>query len=88
MSDITAAAEEAVAIARGEQAANRVYINGVFYVPEEKYAALTSRVEELEAALNRAAHRLAGAMLSHYAHEAYSIADPRTAITKGESNDH
>ena len=43
-------------------------------------ADLTARVKELEGALSTAAHRLAGAMLSHYAHEAYSIAEPRAEL--------
>ena len=41
---------------------------------------LTARVKELEGALSTAAHRLAGAMLSHYAHEAYSIAETRAEL--------
>ena len=46
----------------------------------EKNDRLTARVKELEGALSTAAHRLAGAMLSHYAHEAYSIAEPRAEL--------
>jgi hypothetical protein len=48
---IEEAASEAVAIARGEQPAARMYINGHFYVPQADIAALTARVAQLEAAL-------------------------------------
>jgi hypothetical protein len=48
---IEEAASEAVAIARGEQPAARMYINGHFYVPQADIAALTARVAELEGVL-------------------------------------
>jgi hypothetical protein len=43
---IEEAVNEAVAIARGEQPAARMYINGHFYVPQADIAALTARVKE------------------------------------------
>ena len=51
MTDLVRAAKEAAAIARGEEPAPRITINGHAYVPEAAYKGQSARIERLEAAL-------------------------------------
>ena len=51
MTDLIKAAEEARAIARGEEPAPRIHVQGHAYVPEERFEELQARIEILECAI-------------------------------------